>query len=1140
MLALAMAAGAIAVSPLAAQPRPAPPAPVPQPAVPPPPVQTLHWAHNVAADSKPIVLDADEAYTWTEGDQLIVLLRGQVLVQQGIVHFRCQEAVGWIDLKRYKATSILHLDLYGDGGVRLDVSYEIKDGPRALIELNTRGEFKLNAHRSPVSRQPLPTDPLYRRALMERSQSGGPSQITPVSVPPSSPMRSPVQRIGQELKEGSGENGNVVQTAAFQVPPSLENAPTSSARTEGAGVSPAPSSMNLEQLVKNTGPETGPDGVTRTTTLQPPSEVPPPGPPSGPGGVAVPPGPSGPPASTPSSPAAPPTPLPPPSQPAKGPPPPARPGGPNQYSVRPRTGDQFEAEVVSLNDKEQAIVVTRGVIINVQNAAGTSTLDLEADRLVIFTKGDETQQLVTGLNQPQNGNQKQPEFYLSGNVEIREMSSTKEARTIRCDECYYDINRNVAIALSATMEMQQPKIPDKIYFKADEMIRTGEKTYEVLRSEMFSSKLPSDPGLKIYVMRAEIEDRTIPKFSPFGTPVIDRRTGKQLEQQQTLVEARNVFFEIQSVPFFYVPYLYGDARDPLGPIQEIAMGFSNIFGFQTSLELNAYELFGIQPYENTRWRIEADYYSYRGPILGTDFDYSGKDIFDIPAKYTGYFKGYVMYDRNYDDLGGGRTSNFSPPDFRGRAQWRNDVRDLPNGFMVQSQLNFLSDRNYLEQYYKNEFDTDYVQQTFLYVQQRQNNWAWDALVSQNIRPWVTETNWLPRGEGQLIGQSFLDYFSADVSSRVGYGQLHVTTDGGLPVSPTDVATDTFRGDVMSKVSMPFQAGPVKFVPYATADVAEYSQDINGDEVGRVWGGGGLTASIPFTHLYEGAQSELFNVNGINHKIVVSADYFYSASNEPHTLFPQLDRLNDDASDQSVRDIRPLYPFLLPPNVANALQFSGLYDPQVVAQRLGVDNKIDTLDGIQELTLDIRQRWQTKRGYPGAQHIVDFMTLDVSVTFFPEAKHEGFDSTLGLVQYDWVWNIGDRTALFANGLYDNDALGPKIYNFGATANRPDRTSFYIGFTEIQPLDSKAVSGAVSYIFSPKYAMTLSGTYDFGIHDQSYALLFTRMGKDVKVSFGVTYNSLQSNFGVLFQIVPNLVPETQRVGGPLGAGPAGIGR
>ena len=91
---------------------------------------------------------------------------------------------------------------------------------------------------------------------------------------------------------------------------------------------------------------------------------------------------------------------------------------------------------------------------------------------------------------------------------------------------------------------------------------------------------------------------------------------------------------------------------------------------------------------------------------------------------------------------------------------------------------------------------------------------------------------------------------------------------------------------------------------------------------------------------------------------------YARSSEPYTRFPQLDRLNDDVTDQSLRDFKPWMPAFLPTS-GYFLATSRLFDPQVYAIRRLVDNRIDTLDSIDVFQGDVRQRWQTKRGYPGA-------------------------------------------------------------------------------------------------------------------------------------------------------------------------------
>jgi hypothetical protein len=284
----------------------------------------------------------------------------------------------------------------------------------------------------------------------------------------------------------------------------------------------------------------------------------------------------------------------------------------------------------------------------------------------------------------------------------------------------------------------------------------------------------------------------------------------------------------------------------------------------------------------------------------------------------------------------------------------------------------------------------------------------------------------------------------------------------------------------------------------------------------------VRASIPFTRLFPDVQSDLLNVQGLNHKIVVSANYFYANASDPYTRLPQLDRLNDDASDEMLRDFKPQEPYYNP-TYGNSLVFNKLFDPQTFAIRSLVDNRFDTLDHIDVLQFDLRQRLQTKRGYPGSEHIVDWMVFDFSFSYFPEPSRDNFGKPFSFIQYSYLWNIGDRTSLESTGWFDPQDAGPRVFTVGAYFNRPDRTNFYIGYREIDPLQSRAVTASMTYIFSPKYAMSFSTTYDFGTSEAlTNSLVFTRTGSDLQVSLGVTYNALQNSLGAVVQIVPTLAP------------------
>jgi hypothetical protein len=151
-----------------------------------------------------------------------------------------------------------------------------------------------------------------------------------------------------------------------------------------------------------------------------------------------------------------------------------------------------------------------------------------------------------------------------------------------------------------------------------------------------------------------------------------------------------------------------------------------------------------------------------------------------------------------------------------------------------------------------------------------------------------------------------------------------------------------------------------------------------------------------------------------------------------------------------------------------------------------------------------------------------MTLDMSATYFPHPSRDNFDTSWAFLDYDYVWNIGDRTAFTSSGWIDPITNGAREFTVGLFLDRPDRTNFYIGYRQLDPLQSRAVTGAVTYVFSPKYSVTGSSTYDFGTGQSlSNSLVLTRNGADVQVSFTITYNALTNSVGGSFLIVPNLL-------------------
>src|SRR5262249_44409390 len=107
-----------------------------KPAAPSPPRQDpLRLTHNADGDSQPLILDADHISTWTEDGYTTLLLHGQVLIQQGVLHARFQQAVCWVDPAGGRGGTPLHLAVYGEGNVRLAAGAGSQEGPRAVLHV---------------------------------------------------------------------------------------------------------------------------------------------------------------------------------------------------------------------------------------------------------------------------------------------------------------------------------------------------------------------------------------------------------------------------------------------------------------------------------------------------------------------------------------------------------------------------------------------------------------------------------------------------------------------------------------------------------------------------------------------------------------------------------------------------------------------------------------------------------------------------------------------------------------------------------------------------------------------------------------------------------------------------------------------
>ncbi|MEX0585314.1 MAG: organic solvent tolerance protein OstA, partial [Pirellulales bacterium] len=285
---------------------------------------------------------------------------------------------------------------------------------------------------------------------------------------------------------------------------------------------------------------------------------------------------------------------------------------------------------------------------------------------------------------------------------------------------------------------------------------------------------------------------------------------------------------------------------------------------------------------------------------------------------------------------------------------------------------------------------------------------------------------------------------------------------------------------------------------------------------------------------------LFNVHGIAHKVVFDADLSFADASSDLTELPLYEQLDDDNLEQFRRRFG-FNTFGVPP-VSIPLRF----DERFYALRTGLGGVVtspstEIADDLAALRLGARQRWQTKRGPENNRRILDFIVLDTEAVFFPNEDRDNFGESLGLLNYDFRWHLGDRTTIVSDGIFDLFDQGQELVSLGAFLNRPGRGSLYVGFHSLQgPIDAQVLSASYSYRMSPKWVSAIGTSVDIGGGGNiGQAISLTRIGESFLTSFGFNVDASKGNVGLVFSVEPRFLPRSRlgNVGG-VAIPPAGL--
>ncbi len=782
-----------------------------------------------------------------------------------------------------------------------------------------------------------------------------------------------------------------------------------------------------------------------------------------------------------------------------------------------------QLETINRPENRETVIVARGGVtvlvrdVSAQLPGGNimqlGTISLSADRIVGWLP------LVTDLiNGTSQLSEAQGELYLEGDIVVRQGE-----RIIYAEAMYYNINQELGVVLDAETITTIPDYQGIVRLKADVMQQVSRGNFVAFDAAVTSSRM----GVPRYWLQSEqlqLTDR--------NTMVTDPVTGVTSARQDPFVSSRDNFTYLGGVPILYWPRFATSLSEPTFYVSGVNVRRDSIFGSQVLLDWNLIQLLGLQNVpENVTWELSTDYLSKRGPALGTQLNYQLPGLFGVPGPVTGNLDLWGIDDDGKDMLGGGRMNLTPEESLRGKAFFQHR-HVLPNDYELLAELGYLSDRNFLEQYFEQEWDTRKNQDTSLRLRKYWGSNQFELSAQAQTNDFYQETERLPSLDHHLLGGSFFaDWLTWSAHNHISYSSLNKADTAIDPLEAAAMSTlpgeQNAQGIIArtrQELSMPLQTGPVKLVPFVSGEAAHYGEAADGDSLTRLVGQAGLRASLPMSRVDPTIQSSLLNVRGLAHKLNWNFEYFYADSDTNLDELPMYDALDDHAQQQFRRRfITSDYAGVLP----------GRFDPRLYALRNGMQRNVAVgsdiiADDLQQVRLGLDQRFQTKRGLPGRDRIVDLFQLDTDLLLFPNAE-DNFGETVGPATYDMAYHIGDRVSLLSDGYFDFFDSGLRSVSAGVRTSRPGVGDVYFGLLSLEgPISSTVFRSTTNYRLNEKWIWSYATTYDFGsVGNVGQSLGLTRIGESFLVRLGVNIDSGRDNVGFGFMVEPRFWP-SRRLG------------
>ncbi len=791
---------------------------------------------------------------------------------------------------------------------------------------------------------------------------------------------------------------------------------------------------------------------------------------------------------------------------------------PNRPALVFATGDKISISVVG----NQRVTTAEGEFILVRQTAGQPALELRANNAVLFSPAGSA-----GHAAPKGPHQSIAEkvqgVYLDGDVTI-----TQGDETVHADQVYYDFTTNRAIMLHAVLSTYDAAHHSPLYMRAAKILQLAQGSFAAKSVELSTDDFYVP---HYYIGAGAMTVRAI------SGPVV-RAPGRRATPIYAYT-ADSVTGNFMGLPIFYWPKVAGTTAQPNTPLRSFSTGYSNTFGATVTTNWNLMELLGQNPIPGIDMGLKLDEFSSRGPGMGID------SRFHLPdqANAHGSIDSFIMYDDGTDQLGANRDNLPLSSHIRGFASGRYQ-QDLTRQWTLAVQGSYISDENFLEQYFPTQYATAPEQQTSIDLRQQHHTEGFTVIGKWNLNRFVANAD---LEDNEFSVQRYPEaHYWRDGDKLLGIFTYYSDTSGGIlndkfsSLTPAERAltlnfpgmnpNESFssyylangwtnnsvaRGDTRQELDLPLAAGPVEFTPFVTGRLTYWNtrfpvvNNQNGGDTTRAWGAVGFRSTATFWKVYRNFNSDFLDVHSLRHIIEPEVDMFVSGANVQRGYLQPFDRNVEGITD------------------ASGAEFA------------------------------LRQIFQTKRGRPGQRQIVDWITMNVSADMFwniptggpfnaanpmyagaPFSTSDFGQPVIGYYDFsrpelsqvadsinsNVTWRAGANVRVLADESYNLDVSQLEEFDSGVVVDQSPDISYFLGNSYIRALDTDQWTASIDYRLTEKYSFALTQSYDFAIsHNILSQITVVRKLPRFYTGITLSYNADTRSEAVFFSIWPQGYPQ-----------------